>query len=280
MKENNFLKNIILNIKYFKNNCVIKYKIIQRERKNGKKIGLNEFLIEIGLIKKHKKDDKKDVTSPKNNKGVSKDKPNKKMERQYLTKENLITVIISFTLISGSFILSNKFFDIEKQFNFYNITQEAESKILNILKSPKTQTSILPYPSSTDNGNNIEYYFNVVDRLDAYTYRIKMNGISDDFKNELLNNSEISLKEISSLQKIESKIVIPYKDHYLINNKYKIKKELVSKNTIDSIYKKIHSEQLQSFETYRNIEVSLIAIMISIVLNIVYFAIKKVISRK
>ena len=52
MIGNNFLKNKIINLKYFKNNCIVKYKIIQKRRFNGEKVSLIDFLVEMGFIEK------------------------------------------------------------------------------------------------------------------------------------------------------------------------------------------------------------------------------------
>lgn len=284
MIKNNFFKNVIMQIKYFKNNCIVKYKIIKKRKKNGENLGLKDFLIEIGLI--NAKNNDRIQKYPKNKSNVNKrtlernQKDNKTKDTKHIfNKDTITTVLVSSALIIGSFAISREIFYNTSQIQFYNITQENENRILNILKSPKTRANI-EIANINNDTKQFEYYFNVVDRLDAYSYKIRLNNISKELKNELLQNNYNNSKEIVSLKDITPKTIVLHNDYYLINNKYKIEEDKVSKSTLENIEKNIKQDNITQFNNHKNFKISTVTLILALILNSFYILIKKVISKK
>lgn len=280
MKKNNFLKTNLTAIKYFKNNCIVKYKIMKNKKLNGQKVSLIDFFIEIGILKENKtKDNKKSMPNKKNN---TPSKVNTKEERIVKNKvqnkkiiSNLISVL-SFIIVSC--LISCVFFEESDTVNYLKLTAENETKILNILKSPKTTISVRnTYNNKTD---SVDYFFLVVDNLDSYSYKIKLNDATTDLKKELFQNNLKNTTNINTLQNINVNTVVPFENTYLINNKYNINKSLVDKNTLNKIENNIKIDSITNYNNLKYLTISIMTIIISLLLNIIYFNIKKVISKK
>lgn len=269
-----------MQIKYFKNDCIVKYRIIKKRKKNGENVGLKDFLIEIGLIEARKNDKIKNYPNM-NKKSVEKKQKDAKITAStyVLGKDTIATILVSTAIILGSFIISRESFYRTSQIQFYNITQENESRIMNILKSPKTQANI-EIANINNDANQFEYYFNVIDRLDAYSYKIRLNNISKELKHELLQNNYNNAREIKSLKNITPKTIVNHNDYYLINNKYKIEEDKISKSALENIEKNIKQDNIIQFNNYKNLKISTSTLILAIILNSSYILIKKVISKK
>lgn len=281
MIGNNFFKNTTTNLKYFKNNCVVKYKIIQKRKLNGEKISLVDFLVEIGLIRR--KEIKNNLQKPNNKEINNSLKKNDSKERENLKKKKINKKLFYTTAsITGfiiiSFLTGALFFERSHDIRYLKITAENETKILNILKSPKTNTYIKN--TYREEQQNVEYFFMVVDNLDSYSYKIRLNDTSNDLRKELLQNNFKNTTSINSLDKINVTSIISYEDSYLINNKYNINKSLLNDNTLNKIENNIKNEAIVNYNNFKNSTITSITIILSILLNSVYFITKKVISKK
>lgn len=285
MIKNSFLKNITINLKYFKNNCVIKYKIVKNKKKKGENITFKDYLIEIGILKKNSKANKKPIVyynnSIENSNKKTKINENVAEYKEYLiNKKTLVTLAISIMIVIISFLSSTLIFNKSNEIKFFNITAENEAKISNVLKSPKTQTYINTVYIEEKNKSQIKYYFNTIDKLDSYSYKIDFNNISDDLKNELLQNNYKLTKEINSLDKIVPQSIVLHEDYYLINNKYRIAKEFISDKTLNTIEKNIEILKISQYNNTKINNIAFLTIIISVILNLIYFSIKRVISTK
>lgn len=280
MIKNNFLKDKIINLKYFKNNCVVKYKIIQKKRFNGEKVSLIDFLVEMGFIKKKeiKKETKKSNINKPNDDTKKYDIKEEKVKNKIINRKIMYNTasIAGFILIS--FLTGIIFFEKSNDIRYLKLTEENEIKISNILKSPKTSTYIKN--TYNEKSENIEYFFLVVDNLDSYSYKIRLNDTSEDLRKELLQNNLKNTTTTNSLEKINATTIIPFEDSYLINNKYNIDKSLLNDSTLDKIENNIKMESINNYNHFKNLTITSITVVLSILLNIIYFSTKKIISKK
>lgn len=280
MIKNNFLKDKIINLKYFKNNCVVKYKIIQKKRFNGEKVSLIDFLVEMGFIKKKeiKKETKKSNINKPNDDTKKYDIKEEKVKNKIINRKIIYNTasIAGFILIS--FLTGIIFFEKSNDIRYLKLTEENEIKISNILKSPKTSTYIKN--TYNEKSENIEYFFLVVDNLDSYSYKIRLNDTSEDLRKELLQNNLKNTTTTNSLEKINATTIIPFEDSYLINNKYNIDKSLLNDSTLDKIENNIKMESINNYNHFKNLTITSITVVLSILLNIIYFSTKKIISKK
>lgn len=280
MIKNNFLKDKIINLKYFKNNCVVKYKIIQKKRFNGEKVSLIDFLVEMGFIKKKeiKKETKKSNINKLNDDTKKYDIKEEKVKNKIINRKIMYNTasIAGFILIS--FLTGIIFFEKSNDIRYLKLTEENEIKISNILKSPKTSTYIKN--TYNEKSENIEYFFLVVDNLDSYSYKIRLNDTSEDLRKELLQNNLKNTTTTNSLEKINATTIIPFEDSYLINNKYNIDKSLLNDSTLDKIENNIKMESINNYNHFKNLTITSITVVLSILLNIIYFSTKKIISKK
>lgn len=279
MVKNNFLKNTIINLKYFKNNCVVKYKIIQKRKLNGEKISLIEFFIEMGFLKRKEiKSDSRKSSRDKLNKKIKENEEKEKIINKKINKKSIYNTASVVGFIVTSFLMSFLLFQGSNNLGYLNITEENETKILNILKSPKTNTYIKN--TYNEKQQDIEYFFLVVDNLDSYSYKIKLNDVSEDLRKELFQNNFKNTKSTDSLKNVNIETIIPFEDNYLINNKYNIEKTNLNFNTLDRIENNIKVESAINYKNFKNTTIASITILLSILLNLIYFSIKKVISKK
>lgn len=286
MKKDNFIKKIFLDIKYFKNDCIIKYKVAKRDGFKNKKIKTNnnsKHVVDVNNVETRSKNDSPfaKINIEKENKSTESIVYNlKNLNIKGIIFGNIGTLTIGILIIVGSFFVSNNLFNIEKQYNFYNITHESENKILNTLKSPKTNVSVELYPIDNRGVVGVKRYFNVVDNLDSYTYKISFESAGSYLSSELWKSYMSRLKPVNKLKGIEIKNVSKYKNYYIINNRYKIDSSKVDSNKLDQISKEDLQMQIKAFNNYRNIEIALITIFVAIIGNLIFFYIKKVISKK
>lgn len=275
MIKNNILSKYIQNLKYIKNNFIIKCNVIKKKKKNGEKITILDILNEFKFI-----DSKKYIKNTSHNNSGSLKEKNKKSKSDSNVKLKIMlkNTLIASTLVVVSLGFSFFIFEQTDVMSFIKITEESENKILNVLKSPKTNVYIKSfYIKDID---DIDYYANVVDNLDSYSYRIKLDDVSDDLKNELLLNNYKNTSSIKTLNDIELSSIIEYNDKYLISNKYNIDKNKIDKHNLEMLNSNIKIQTINSFNNLKALIISSITLILSIVSNILYFYTKKVISKK
>lgn len=275
MIKNNILSKYIQNLKYIKNNFIIKCNVIKKKKKNGEKITILDILNEFKFI-----DSKKYIKNTSHNNSGSLKEKNKKSKSDSNVKLKIMlkNTLIALTLVVVSLGFSFFIFEQADVISFIKITEESENKILNVLKSPKTNVYIKSfYIKDID---DIDYYANVVDNLDSYSYRIKLDDVSDDLKNELLLNNYKNTSSIKTLNDIELSSIIEYNDKYLISNKYNIDKNKIDKHNLEMLNSNIKIQTINSFNNLKALIISSITLILSVVSNILYFYTKKVISKK
>lgn len=275
MIKNNILSKYIQNLKYIKNNFIIKCNVIKKKKKNGEKITILDILNEFKFI-----DSKKYIKNTSHNNSGSLKEKNKKSKSDSNVKLKIMlkNTLIASTLVVVSLGFSFFIFEQTDVMSFIKITEESENKILNVLKSPKTNVYIKSfYIKDID---DIDYYANVVDNLDSYSYRIKLDDVSDDLKNELLLNNYKNTSSIKTLNDIELSSIIEYNDKYLISNKYNIDKNKIDKHNLEMLNSNIKIQTINNFNNLKALIISSITLILSIVSNILYFYTKKVISKK
>lgn len=278
--KSDFFKNKLTDIKHFKNNCIVKYKMIKNKKTNGQKVSLIDFFIEIGILKKKKINNNKNQINSSFT--INSKKEEEKINTKKLSLKKLKKLIINTSSVFGfilvSFLISCIFFEESNTINYLKLTNENETKILNTLKSPKTNICIKnTYNKKTD---TVDYYFLVVDNLDSYSYKIKLNDTYQDLHNELFQGNLKNTKNIQSLNKITINTVVSYENLYLINNKYNIDKSLINNNTLNKIENQIKANSITKYNNIRNLTVSITTIILTLLFNFFYFNIKKVISKK
>lgn len=268
----------ITNLRYLKNTYVIKYKLFQKRKQNGENISLHKSIYNIvnNKLKSTKlfKNIETKSLSFFINKSNIKDKKN--INLKIISKKTTTKILGITGFIIFSFCTSNVLFKESIKVNYLSMSKENELTISNILKSPKTNTTIqTKYNEETQ---NVEYSFMVIDTLDSYYYKIKLDEPSTFLKGELLKNIEQKTVDINSLNKININSIVDYKDLYLINNKYKINKELISSNDIKSIEKNIEEKSSYIHNHTKNITITILTISLFTILNLIYLSSKKVIS--
>lgn len=275
MIKNNILTSTLQKLKYAKNTFFIKCRIIKKKKFNGEKVSLKDLLIEFGIIKKNKL-----VKNGLSSRIIIKDDTEPKKHEPFFSKHKkvLINISSSVGLILVSFLFANIISSQSINMNFIKNTEENEAKILNILKSPKTESYIQPFYNQKT--NEVDYTILLVDNLDSYSYRLNLRDISIDLKNQVLQHNQNNTKKIESLDKITPTLIVEYDNKYLINNKYNIDKSLVKENDFKEIEKDIKIQLINKSVKVKNSISTYITIILSIVSNMTYFIIKKVISKK
>lgn len=275
MIKNNIFSKYIKNLKYIKNNFIIKFNVIKNKKKKGEKITILDILNEFKFI-----DSKKHIKNTSRSNSNNLKEKNKKPK----SKSNIeLTVLLKNTLIASTLIVvslgfSFSIFEQANDISFMKITEENENKILNILKSPKTNVYIKPF--YIEDENDVNYYVNVLDNLDYYSYRIKLDAVSDELKNELLLNNYKNTSNVKTLNNIELNSIVEYNDNYLINNKYNINKNKVDKYSLEKFNSDIKTKTINDFNNLKALIISSTTLILSIISNILYFYTKKVISKK
>lgn len=275
MIKNNIFSKYIKNLKYIKNNFIIKFNVIKNKKKKGEKITILDILNEFKFI-----DSKKHIKNTSRSNSNNLKEKNKKPK----SKSNIeLTVLLKNTLIASTLIVvslgfSFSIFEQANDISFMKITEENENKILNILKSPKTNVYIKPF--YIEDENDVNYYVNVLDNLDYYSYRIKLDAVSDELKNELLLNNYKNTSNVKTLNNIELNSIVEYNDNYLINNKYNINKNKVDEYSLEKFNSDIKTKTINDFNNLKALIISSTTLILSIISNVLYFYTKKVISKK
>lgn len=279
MNKDNIFSKYIKKLKYIKNDFIIKLNVIKKKKRKGKKVSIKDILIELKIIKpkNHTKNNpniEKKSNSKKKNTENSK-KPKNDIDK---SKKLLYKILASSSLIVVSFFFSLIVFHQGSDIQFYKLTEDNESKILNILKSPKTETYIKSYYD--DKNEEVEYFVNIIDNLDSYSYRIKFDSMSDELKNEVLLDCYKETSEIKSISDLSPTSMVEYKNKLLINNNYNIDKSNISQSDLEKISENINVYAINNFENSKAIIISFMTVSLSLLSNLLYFGIKKVISKK
>ena len=279
MNKDNIFSRYIKKLKYIKNDFVIKLNVIKKKRRKGEKVSIKDILIELKLIKpkKHTKANSNIVKkSNSKNKNIKNSKEPKNNTDK--SKKSLYKVLTSTSLIAVSFLFSLIMFYQGSDIKFYRLTEDNESKILNILKSPKTETYIKSYYDAKN--EEVECFVNIVDNLDSYSYRIKFDSMSDELKNEILLDCYKETSQIDSISDLSATSIVEYKNKLLINNNYNIDKGKVSQSDLEKMNESINAYAINNFENSKAIIISSMTASLSLISNLLYFVIKKVISKK
>ena len=275
MIRNNIFNKYIQNLKYIKNKFIIKCNVIKKKKKNGEKITFSNILNEFNITynKKHTKNTSYNNSSK--SKEITKKSKSNANEQLGITLKNVFTAT---SLIIVSLGFSFLIFEKSNNISFLKITEESEIKILNTLKSPKTNVYIKPFYIEEE--DEVSYYADVVDNLDYYSYKINLDDISDNLKGELLLSNYKDTTTIKSLDNLNASSVIEYENKYLIDNKYNIDKNKLNEYNLGKLNSSVKMEAINSFNNLKMLIISSTTLILSLISNSLYFYAKKVISKK
>lgn len=273
-------------IKYIKNSLIIKYKILKNKKKNGYNVSLSDFLnifktnnIKTNTTKSRFKSQKKNKVYNKSSKSNESNKVKNRPKHNFKHEDILPLICSTALIVSVSYFSSLQAFKISNNISYYNITEENESKIVSMLKSPKTKVFTNKVCIEKDDKIEVEYYFDIVDSLDSYLYKIKINDLTEEIKEEILKSSYFNTKNIKDIAQVNAHTIIEYNNSYIINNSYNIDKNIVSNRTIQSM--KTSSEQvfINEYLNNKKFYTSITTIILSIISSILLICIKKIIYK-
>lgn len=257
-------KHHLNKLKRNKNIFITRIKILKQLKKNGNDVNIEtiEKVFNINITKnKNKKTNNtnsheykldlgtdSDINIKNKNKNKNKNSNHKSTNNSNTSnsKNNYIWVIILlFIFNTGVSLIS---FDFVNDIKFNNMTEQFTEIISRSIKSPQTEVYL---KSKFDNYNSsIVYYYEVIDNLDSYTYKIRNTDVNDELRIKLLENIALKTKEIKTLTNIESKnynSITLVGDYYVINNKYKIKEDSLNGKDINLITSSIKQNNIDNY---------------------------------
>lgn len=292
------MKKIVENIKGKKNVFITRLKILKQLKENGNTLTVDTIKDVFNINTNKKKNvknenidfffqDTKDTTKKENNKKSKiklnnnskkedktiKEKRNKKTTS---TREKAISFFIILTIIIFNIFISLGFFDFANNTKFNTVNEQFTEIISRSIKSP--QTDVYLKSKYDEDEQAIVYYYEIIDKLDFYTYKIKNTDVNHELRNQLLENIAKKSKVINNINSIKTtdlNTITFVGDSYIINNKYKINEKNIDGKDINMIVDSIKNNNIREYETLK-IEFSLYSfISISILEFSILFFIKK-----
>lgn len=287
-KDNSTVKQYLDKLKGKKNIFITKLKILKQLKENGHKIDREtiEKVFNINISnKKNKKADNSRNSEYKidfgidinpeinNNKNQTKKKNANKSNSSKLKSYSVLGTIFLLVLnISSSLLI----FDIVSNTKFNKMTEQFTEIISRSIKSPQTEIYL---KSKFENDNNsIIYYYEIIDNLDSYTYKIKNTEIDNELRVELLENISLKTKEISNLTNIKTtdyNSITLVGDYYIINNQYKINESNLDGKDINLITYNIKNNNINNYNKNRIEFIVSAFITLSIIEGFIFISIDK-----
>lgn len=236
------------NINKYKNIFLSKIKILKNQKEYTGKMDISTIKKVFNIKSKDKKNKNEKIDSIS-----KKDKP--KEEKNKVNKIEIINIFIIIGMLLLNSFASVTLFKINDNAKFNRVNEQLTSIIYRSIKSPNTEVFL---KSKYDkNTNSLNYYYQVVDKLDSYTYNLSNKDIDNDLKLKLLNNIVLNSKEVNNIKNINAKYesITLVDNYYIINSKYKIKKENISDNEIKLIAENIKNKKIQSYNTNKIITI-------------------------
>lgn len=287
-KDNSTVKQYLDKLKGKKNIFITKLKILKQLKENGHKIDREtiEKVFNINISnKKNKKADNSRNSEYKidfgvdinpeinNNKNQAKKKNANKSNSSKLKSYSVLGTIFLLVLnISSSLLI----FDIVSNTKFNKMTEQFTEIISRSIKSPQTEIYL---KSKFENDNNsIIYYYEIIDNLDSYIYKIKNTEIDNELRVELLENISLKTKEISNLTNIKTtdyNSITLVGDYYIINNQYKINESNLDGKDINLITYNIKNNNINNYNKNRIEFIVSAFITLSIIEGFIFISIDK-----
>ena len=256
-KKTSVIKQYLYKLKNKKNIFITKIKILKQLKDNGNTIDIETIgkVFNINITKKKNKQKRNSNTheykidfgmDTDTNSNKNKKNKNKNNSNIQSSKDNYSLIIIFLLVFNiGASLLS---FDFISSTKFNNMTEQFTEVISRSIKSP--QTEIYLKSKFENNNDSIVYYYEIIDNLDSYTYKIKNTEVNNDLRITLLENIASKTKEIKTLNNIKAtdyNSITLVGDYYIINNKYKIKETNLNGKDISSITNNIKQNNINSY---------------------------------
>lgn len=281
------MKKFIDNINSKKNIFITRIKILKQLKKNGNDVNIETIqkVFNINITKtKEKKSEKtnnidflnqsnENINNRQKKENVKKIKD---IEMINNTKKKL-TFCFFILLICGFNILASiTIFDLNNNIKFNTINEQFIETISRSIKSP--QTDVYLKSKFDKNKNSIIYYYEIIDNLDSYTYKIKNTDVDNELRVKLLENIATKSKEIKNIEAIKTtdyNTITLVGDSYIINNTYKINEKNISGKDINIITSSIKNNNIKYYND-RKIEFTVASFLtFTIIESFLYFIIKK-----
>ena len=281
------MKKFIDNINSKKNIFITRIKILKQLKKNGNDVNIETIqkVFNINITKtKEKKSEKtnnidflnqsnENINNRQKKENVKKIKD---IEMINTTKKKL-TFCFFILLICGFNILASiTIFDLNNNIKFNTINEQFIETISRSIKSP--QTDVYLKSKFDKNKNSIIYYYEIIDNLDSYTYKIKNTDVDNELRVKLLENIATKSKEIKNIEAIKTtdyNTITLVGDSYIINNTYKINEKNISGKDINIITSSIKNNNIKYYND-RKIEFTVASFLtFTIIESFLYFIIKK-----
>lgn len=281
------MKKFIDNINSKKNIFITRIKILKQLKKNGNDVNIETIqkVFNINITKtKEKKSEKTnniDFLNQSNeniNNRQKKENVKKIKDTDVInTTKKKLTFCFFILLICGFNILASiTIFDLNNNIKFNTINEQFIETISRSIKSP--QTDVYLKSKFDKNKNSIIYYYEIIDNLDSYTYKIKNTDVDNELRVKLLENIATKSKEIKNIEAIKTtdyNTITLVGDSYIINNTYKINEKNISGKDINIITSSIKNNNIKYYND-RKIEFTVASFLtFTIIESFLYFIIKK-----
>lgn len=190
-------------------------------------------------------------------------------------------IVIISTIILFNIITSFVSFNISSTIKFNHVNEQFMETISRSIKSPQTDIALKSkFDSKTD---SIVFYYEVNDKLDSYTYKIKNVDVDETLRVKLLESIASKTKEVKSLASINTtsyNSITLVDDYYIINNKYRINEENLSGKDIKTITESIKSNNINEFNTNKTEFIISLFLTLGILEGFAFYNIRKIKNKK
>ena len=172
------------------------------------------------------------------------------------TKMNIIGTFTIIGVLTVNFLFSTTFFRINNHFDFNSVNEQMVSIIYRSIKSPHTE--VLMKSKYDESTNSIVEFYQVIDKLDSYTYNLTYKDVDKDLHSKLLETIENKSKPINTLEPIKNKYesITKVNENYIINSKYKIHNKNLSENDALSIKESIKHNNIKAHNVNKIINIT------------------------
>ena len=281
------MKKFIDNINSKKNIFITRIKILKQLKENGNDVNIEtvQKVFNINVIKtKEKKSEKANNIDFLNQ---SNDNINNRQKKENVkkikgtdtistAKKKLISCFFILLICGFNILASISIFDLNNSIKFNTVNEQFIETISRSIKSP--QTDVYLKSKFDEDKNSIIYYYEIIDNLDSYTYKIKNTDVDNELRVKLLENIAIKSKEIKNIEAIKTtdyNTITLVGDSYIINNTYKINEKNISGKDINIITSSIKNNNIKYYND-RKIEFTVASFLtFTIIESFLYFIIKK-----
>ena len=279
------MKKIMDNINSKKNIFITRLRILKQLKENGNEVNIEtvQKVFNIHIIKSKPKENKKtsnidflnhNTNDTKNEK--SKTKPVKETDTIETIKKKFISCFSILLILVFNILVSMGIFDLSSNIKFNTVNEQFTETISRSIKSP--QTEVYLKSKFDEDKNSIIYYYEIIDNLDSYTYKIKNTDVNNELRIQLLENianKSKKVKDIKSIKTTDFNTITFVGDSYIINNKYKINEKNINGKDISMITTSIKNNNIKNHND-RKIEFTASLCLTFVILEgCLYLVIKK-----